>query len=100
MSYGIEVTDFAYDEIQALKPFHRRKIVESINTQLTCETKAETRNRKLLTGVEPSFEHKPPIWELRVGEFRVYYDIDDELKTVSIRSVRHKPPHTTTEQII
>jgi len=41
-----------------------------------------------------------PIWELRVGEFRVFYDVDEEAQTVFVRAVRHKPPHKTTEEIL
>lgn len=48
----------------------------------------------------PPFESDPPIWELRVGEFRVFYDVDEIERIVYIRAVRHKPPHKTTEEIL
>ena len=53
----------------------------------------------MLTGLQPDFEHDPPVWELRVGQYRVYYDVSEELKAVVVRAVREKPPHTITEQI-
>lgn len=100
MPYSIEIADVAFDELQAIKVFERRKITQAIDEQLTHEPTNETRNRKLLAGIQPNFEHEPPVWELRVDEHRVYYDVNEELKTVSIRSIRRKPPHTTTEQIV
>ena len=58
-----------------------------------------TRNRKRLEVASPSFEHVPPIWELRVGEYRVFYDVDESARTVYVRAVRLKEPHQTTEDI-
>jgi mRNA-degrading endonuclease RelE of RelBE toxin-antitoxin system len=100
MSYTIEIDNIAYDELQAIKVFYRRQIVDAIDEQLAKTPISETKNRKLLTGIQPQFEHEPPVWELRVGEYRVYYDVNDESKTVSIRAIRSKPPHVSTEQII
>jgi mRNA-degrading endonuclease RelE of RelBE toxin-antitoxin system len=42
----------------------------------------------------------PPVWELRLDEDRVFYDVDETEKTVKVRAVRHKPPHKTTEEIV
>jgi mRNA-degrading endonuclease RelE of RelBE toxin-antitoxin system len=100
MSYTIEIASLGFDELQTIKVFHRRQIVQSIDEQLTNTPANETRNRKVLTGLQPQFEHDPPVWELRVGEYRVYYDVNEESKTVSVRAVRLKPPHKTTEEII
>ena len=99
MPYLIEIRDVAYNELQAIKSFHRSRIVDSIDQQLVQQPTLETKNRKPLTGLQPDFEHGDLIWELRVGVFRVYYDVDEELKKVVVRAVREKPPHTTTEQI-
>jgi hypothetical protein len=57
-----------------------------------------TRNRKMLPDLVPPFFRVPPVWEIRVGDFRVYYDVDDEV--VNIRAIRTKPPHQTTEQVL
>jgi mRNA-degrading endonuclease RelE of RelBE toxin-antitoxin system len=85
--------------LQAIKPFHRRPIVEAIDEQLAHEPTVETTNRKLLAGLHADFEHDEPVWELRVGQYRVYYDVNSDSMTVVIRAVREKPPHVTTEQI-
>jgi mRNA-degrading endonuclease RelE of RelBE toxin-antitoxin system len=100
MPYAIDIVDVARDELQAVRVFDRRRISQAIDAQLVHEPTKETKNRKPLGGVEPNFAHEPPVWELRVGEYRVYYDVRDESKRVFIRAVRRKPPHQTTEQII
>jgi len=99
MPYAIDIRDAALDELRAIKPYHRTRIIDAIDQQLTYEPNVETRNRKQLAGLQPGFEHDPPVWELRVGLYRVYYDINEQSKTVVVRAVREKPPHTTTEQI-
>ena len=100
MPYAIEITDVAYDELVGIKAFYRRQIIDAIDVQLVSEPMTQTRNRKILIGVQLNFEHELPIWERRVGQYRVDYDVNEESLTVSIRAVRQKPPHTTTEQSV
>jgi mRNA-degrading endonuclease RelE of RelBE toxin-antitoxin system len=99
MPYTIEIRDVAFDELQAIRPYYRCRIVDSIDEQLVHQPTVETKNRKLLTGLQTDFEHDEPIWELRVGQYRVYYDVNEESKTVVVRAVREKPRHVATEQI-
>ncbi|WP_442946922.1 type II toxin-antitoxin system RelE family toxin [Nostoc sp. CMAA1605] len=37
---------------------------------------------------------------MRVGDYRIFYDVDEEDKIVYIRAVRYKAPGQTTEEII
>jgi mRNA-degrading endonuclease RelE of RelBE toxin-antitoxin system len=99
MSYTIEIADAAFAELQSIKPFYSRQIVDAIDEQLIHQPNVETRNRKVLIGLQPDFEHGDPVWELRVATYRVYYDVIEDAKRVVIRAVREKPPHATTEQI-
>ncbi|NJK68345.1 MAG: type II toxin-antitoxin system RelE/ParE family toxin [Microcoleus sp. CSU_2_2] len=99
-AYAIEVTDLAVEELRGIRAFDRRPIIEAIHQQLIQEPTAITRNRKRLEPLVPNFEAVPPIWELRVGDYRVFYDVDEEEKIVYIRAVRHKPPGQTTEEIV
>ena len=48
----------------------------------------------------PPFEAVPPVWQLRIGDHRVFSDVDSVHKKVFVRAVRRKPPHLTTEQIL
>ena len=38
-----------------------------------------------------------PVWRLRVGDHRVFYDVDEELKTVMVQRVPLKGRKTTRE---
>jgi mRNA-degrading endonuclease RelE of RelBE toxin-antitoxin system len=100
MPYTIHIAREAEEELKAIRAYDRRRIVDEINGQLTHQPTVETRNRKPVPGASPGFEHVPPLWELRVGEHRVFYDVDAEANTVSVRAVRHKAAGQTTEEII
>jgi mRNA-degrading endonuclease RelE of RelBE toxin-antitoxin system len=95
MGYEIEIAIGAVEELKAIKRYYRRAIIDAIEQELTHQPTTETRNRKLLVGLKPDFEHVPPVWEFRVGDYRVFYDVNVE----QVRAVREKPPHATTEQI-
>jgi mRNA-degrading endonuclease RelE of RelBE toxin-antitoxin system len=100
MAFTIEVTRSAAGELKAIRLYERQRIVEEIEAQLAQQPNVGTRNRKCLQGITPGFEHIPPIWELRVGEYRVFYDVDTEANTVYVRAVRRKTPEQTTEDIV
>ena len=99
-TYAIEVTDLAIEELSNIRAFERRPILEAIRQQLTYEPTVTTRNRKLLESLIPSFESVPPIWELRIGAYRIFYDVDEAEKIVYIRAIRRKIPEQTTEDIV
>lgn len=99
-SFEVQITDLAADELRSIRPFDRRRIIEDILTQLEDQPTAATKNRKRLDAAVPDFEHVPPIWELRVGAFRVFYDVDESARIVTIRAVRQERQGQTTEDII
>ena len=72
----------------------------NIEKQLIYEPMRETRNRKMLRGLIPPWQHVEPVWELRIAQYRVFYDIDVVTGAVTIRAIRRKPPHKTTEDIL
>ena len=41
-----------------------------------------------------------PVWELRVGEYRVFYDVNEQEARVIVRAVRRKRPYQATEEIL
>jgi mRNA-degrading endonuclease RelE of RelBE toxin-antitoxin system len=51
---------------------------------LTHQPSTITRNRKALR------DNPIARWELRIGEFRVFYELDEESRTVAIVAVGHK----------
>ncbi|MBI2899968.1 MAG: type II toxin-antitoxin system RelE/ParE family toxin [Planctomycetes bacterium] len=98
--YLLEIAGSARRELAEIRAFERTAIAREIQEQLTREPTVPTRKRKLLEGVKPTFEAKPPVWELRIGEIRVFYDVDEGTMTVFVRAIRWKPPHKTTEEIL
>ncbi|MBI3800296.1 MAG: addiction module toxin RelE [Deltaproteobacteria bacterium] len=60
----------------------RATVLDGVDKQLIHEPTVETRNRKLMR------PHPLAPWELRIGNLRVYYDVEDEPKPiVQIRAV-------------
>ena len=68
--------------------------------QLTYEPNVETRNRKPLGYIPTEWDISNELWELRVGEFRVFYEFELNEKIVMVHGVREKPPHKTTGDIL
>ena len=98
--FEIEFSESVAEDLADLRAFDRRQILDHIDVQLTHEPTKETRNKKELVGLNPPWEHAGPVWELRIGEFRVFYAVDEEGSRVLVRAIRHKPPHKTTEEIL
>ncbi len=82
-----------------MRIFDRRHISDAIDRHLVLQPTSASRSRKKLDEAVPPFEHVPPIWELRVGEYRVYYDVNEESLTVFVRAIRRKRSHKTTENV-
>jgi len=51
-------------------------------------------------GLALPWDHQEPVWELRIGEHRVFYDVDEPARRVLVRAIRRKPPQRTTEEIL
>ena len=98
--YKITYSDGVAEDLKLIRARERSRILDQIEEQLSHEPTRETRNRKKLIGLVPPWLHVPPVWELRVGEHRVFYDIDEKDASVVVRAIRHKPPHRTTEEIL
>jgi mRNA-degrading endonuclease RelE of RelBE toxin-antitoxin system len=97
---SVEIMPSALSELKTVHVFYRRQIAQAIREQLVHQPTMPTRNRKLLVDPRPSFECEPPLWELRVGSYRVFYDVDEVAQIVFVRAVREKPPHADTEDIL
>jgi len=98
--FRIQLWPDAGAELDALRAYDRRTIAERMREQLTNEPAAPSRHRKLLGTVDASFPYRPPLWELRVGDFRVFYDVDASEMAVNIRAVRRKPAGMTTAEVL
>jgi mRNA-degrading endonuclease RelE of RelBE toxin-antitoxin system len=83
-SYRIEVTEEAKIDLSHYTAFERKVIVSGIREQLTQRPAVETKNRKWLR------DNPIASWELRIGKYRVFYEVNDPAQMVSIVSVGHK----------
>ena len=100
---GMYRVRFAKDvekDLKRLAAYYRRKVIQAIETQLPHDPTRPTRNRKLLVNLIPPWAAEPPVWELRVGDYRVFYDVSEDEGVVYVRAVRRKPPGTATEDIL
>jgi mRNA-degrading endonuclease RelE of RelBE toxin-antitoxin system len=98
--FSISYAEGVADDLAKMRPFDRRRLLDRIEEQLRHQPTAETRNKKQLPGLIPPWEHEPPVWELRIGENRVFYDVNEAECCVIVRAVRRKPPHATTEEVL
>ena len=89
----------AVEDLKQIPKYYGGQIVDAVEEQLVRQPVRQTKHRKPLPTLVPSFEHVPPVWQLSVGSYRVFYDVDEEAKVVFVRAVRRKPPHATTEDI-
>jgi mRNA-degrading endonuclease RelE of RelBE toxin-antitoxin system len=101
MAFEIDITSGAQKELDALRVFDHRRVLDAIRTQLTDEPNIETKNRKRLgDGLTADFEYVPPLWEPRVGDFRAFYEVNEIAERVTVLAVREKPPGKTTAEVL
>jgi mRNA-degrading endonuclease RelE of RelBE toxin-antitoxin system len=98
--YAIRYDAGAADEIRGLAAYYQRRILAEIKTHLMRTPTVRTNRRKPLPNLAHPWEAVPPIWELRVGEYRVFYDVSEVDHIVRVLAVRHKPPGKRTEEIL
>ena len=82
MTYRIVFSPESEDHLLALTAHDRVIVLDAVEEQLAHQPTMETRKRKLL---RPN-----PLapWELRIGNLRVYYDVEDDPEpVVHVRAV-------------
>ena len=98
--WKLQIAKGVASDLKRLRAYDRKGIVDAIETQLPEEPNKPSRNRKLLVNMIPPWTSELPVWELRVGEYRIFYDVSEEDGVVFVRAVRQKPPGKTTEEIL
>ena len=82
MPYRIEYSPDAEEHMRTLTSRQQAIILETVEKQLTHQPTIETRNRK------PMRPNPVAPWELRIGNLRVYYDVENEPEAaVYVRAV-------------
>lgn len=85
LPYRIEYDAEAREHLRELDARDRTAVVDNLERKLKHEPTVATRNKKLLRANELA------PWELRVGEWRVYYDVQETPeRMVTVRAVGRK----------
>ena len=90
MSYLIEFSEDAERHLADFSMRDRRTVLDEIETQLSHEPTIPTNHRKLLR------PNPVASWELRVGEFRVFYNVQQEHILVVVVAVGCKEHNQLT----
>jgi mRNA-degrading endonuclease RelE of RelBE toxin-antitoxin system len=98
--FTLKFSESVSSDLKPLRATDRKRILDAIDEQLLHSPTQQTRNKKIVVGLKPPWDHEEPIWELRVGRFRVFYDVNEKEKRVAVRAVREKPAHRTTKEIL
>lgn len=82
MKFSIEYSPEVEDHLRIFTARQQKIILDTVDNQLAYQPDVETKNRK------PMRPNPIAPWELRIGNFRVYYDIEYEPKAkIYIRAV-------------
>ncbi len=82
--YDIEYTETAIADLRWFKKYEQNRILDGIDRQLRYQPTVETRHRKQMRS------NTIAAWELRIGNFRVLYDVDKEVSIVEIQRIGEK----------
>ena len=82
--YRIAFTPEAVGDLDDIRVQDARRIIAEIETQLIGEPATPTRSRKRLR------PNRLAEWELRIGDFRVFYDVLATDVVVRVVAVGHK----------
>jgi mRNA-degrading endonuclease RelE of RelBE toxin-antitoxin system len=81
MAYEIQFSRDAERQLRQLTARDRKIVIEAIGEQLTHQPEVSTQHSKLMR------ENPLADWELRVGEYRVFYDVDSDQDITMILAV-------------
>jgi mRNA-degrading endonuclease RelE of RelBE toxin-antitoxin system len=79
--FEIEFTSEAEQDLKWFRKNEQNVILDAIEAQLLYEPTIETRNLKRLR------PNQKAEWELRVGKFRIFYDVNNQMRIVSIEAI-------------
>jgi mRNA-degrading endonuclease RelE of RelBE toxin-antitoxin system len=82
--YTIELTETARTDLQWFRKNEQNIILDAIRQRLWHEPTITNRNRKRLR------PNSSATWELRIGQYRVLYDVDSAVRIVTIQRIGEK----------
>jgi mRNA-degrading endonuclease RelE of RelBE toxin-antitoxin system len=90
MAFKIDLSPNAQKHIKPIRKSEQTTILDAIEEQLSHQPEQPTRRRKKLE------ENPLAPWELRVGEFRIFYDVDADEKLVVVVAIGRKSHNRLT----
>jgi mRNA-degrading endonuclease RelE of RelBE toxin-antitoxin system len=88
--YEIEFSEDAVRHLRGVSARDRSVLLDAVEDQLGRQPDVPTRHRKLLRG------NPLAAWELRVGEYRVFYNLPDGDATVVVVAIGRKAHNRLT----
>ena len=82
--FNVTFTDSALEDLRELTKSEQTTVVDAVGAHLTAEPLKPTRNRK------PLRPNDLASWELRSGDLRVFYDVDEGAGEVKVKAVGRK----------
>ena len=82
--FQIVFTPEAVEDLRSLRKQDQQRVLDAVGGQLSHQPADTIRNRKRLR------PNRLAEWELRAGDFRVFYDLKEEESLVRIVAVGHK----------
>jgi mRNA-degrading endonuclease RelE of RelBE toxin-antitoxin system len=82
--FQIQFTEGAEADLGYLTPFARRAVMDGAEVHLRHEPTAQSRRIKAMR------PNRVAEWELRLGDYRVLYDVDESSRRVTIQVIGEK----------
>ncbi len=82
--YTVEYTPKATEDLKWFSKREQKIIIDGIDDNLTYEPTVKTRNRKQMRPNDVAE------WELRLGDFRILYNVDEIVRIVEVQRVGEK----------
>ena len=96
--YDIRFGEDAREDLRRLPAHVQRRIVAAMRAELKHHPASSQPPRKLLEPDPDSGIVTPaPVWQLRVGDYRVFYDVDEVRRVVMAQRIARKGRRTTGE---
>ena len=85
MAWELQFAREAEDDLRLIRPFYRRGVLDAVEAHLGFAPTEVSRSRiKRLRILES------PAYRLRVGDLRVYYDVDETAEVVTVLRILSK----------
>ena len=89
-TYEIRYAGEAVDDLHGMRPFNRRQVLDGIELHLRHQPTFVSKSR-IKAMVQPFWSQ----YRLRIDDFRIYYDVNDEDRVVNVLRVLMKTTNQT-----